>query len=247
MSSYNINQYRTSKWQHIRSIVLERDHHTCVRCGRKYPDVTLNVHHIEYRKGAKAWEYSTDELMTLCSGCHAEEHGKKPPTYGWEYCGMEDLGDLTGECELCGHEIRYEHSLFHKKWGYIVVGSQCAESLLNNGMASEEEELCKKKAARFRRYLNSPKWKSIRRGYKYDNLDDFIILIWDNYSFYTVQINFRYFKGHRAYYDNRRGKIKHRTIDDAKKAAFESITSGKMATYVEIHFGPLKPIFSEID
>ena len=92
MSSYNINQYRTSKWQHIRSIVLERDHHTCVRCGRKYPDVTLNVHHIEYRKGAKAWEYSTDELMTLCSGCHAEEHGKKPPTYGWEYCGMEDLG-----------------------------------------------------------------------------------------------------------------------------------------------------------
>ena len=245
MNPYNRNQYRSSKWFDLRSRVLERDNYKCVRCGRTAPEVTLSVHHIKYRKGAKVWEYSTDELMTLCTGCHAQEHGKKIPTCGWEYSGMDDLGDLCGECELCGHEIRYEHSLFHPSWGYITVGCQCAESLLNNERASEEEEICKKRAARFRRFLNSPKWKTIKKGYKYDSLDGFVILIWNNYSYFTVQINFRYFKGHRAYYDNRRGNLKHRTLDDAKKAAFDCITAGKMDSYVQKHFGTLRPIYTD--
>ena len=75
------------------------------------------------------WEYSENEVMILCKGCHLEEHGKIYPRSGWVYMGEDDLGDLLGTCELCGHDIRYEHSIYHPEWGTLIVGCGCADKL----------------------------------------------------------------------------------------------------------------------
>jgi hypothetical protein len=68
------------KWQRKRLEVLEAADWKCTRCGET--EVTLNVHHTEYRKGAKPWEYSLDELDCLCEHCHTLEHGKGEPPAG---------------------------------------------------------------------------------------------------------------------------------------------------------------------
>jgi len=59
------------RWQKKRLKVFERDKWTCQMCGSKTK--TLNVHHIEYRKGCEPWEYPLKTLITLCEDCHEEE------------------------------------------------------------------------------------------------------------------------------------------------------------------------------
>lgn len=41
--------------------------------------MTLNVHHKEYIKGRKPWEYENEQLLTLCEECHEIEHLKMTP------------------------------------------------------------------------------------------------------------------------------------------------------------------------
>lgn len=65
-------QYKHPKWQKKRLEVLERDGFKCRKCGAD--DKPLHVHHFEYVKGRKVWEYKDHELITLCDGCHSEIH-----------------------------------------------------------------------------------------------------------------------------------------------------------------------------
>jgi hypothetical protein len=60
------------RWQRKRLEVLNRDDFTCIACGNQKR--TLHVHHIEYKKGKKPWEYSIDDLSTLCEVCHKVHH-----------------------------------------------------------------------------------------------------------------------------------------------------------------------------
>ena len=48
----------------------------CEICGDA--DAELNVHHIEYREGRRAWDYPLEELECLCNDCHTIAH--LPPT-----------------------------------------------------------------------------------------------------------------------------------------------------------------------
>ncbi|WP_123658819.1 hypothetical protein [Salinisphaera japonica] len=91
----------------------------------------LQVHHQIYAVGKAPWEYAISDCLTLCKGCHAREHGLIEPDRGWTLLAIEDLGGLDGTCERngCGADIRYEHSTYHPKWGYMVVGSTCIEYL----------------------------------------------------------------------------------------------------------------------
>jgi hypothetical protein len=34
----------------------------------------MNVHHLRYLKKHDPWDYSDDDLITLCAQCHAEWH-----------------------------------------------------------------------------------------------------------------------------------------------------------------------------
>lgn len=62
---------RDPRWQKRRLEIMERDAFRCRQCDD--PDNTLNVHHRIYRKGAMPWEYSDEELITLCETCHERE------------------------------------------------------------------------------------------------------------------------------------------------------------------------------
>ena len=87
---------KDGRWQIKKSSIMERDHYECRICGRKASDgVTLNVHHLQYRKGANPWEYDDNELVTLCEDCHRKEHGR---------IKMELLGISVGDF------VYYHHS-----------------------------------------------------------------------------------------------------------------------------------------
>ena len=62
-----------SQYRSVREAVLERDNHTCQKCGQ-HDD--LHVHHIKHR--ADGGSNEADNLVTLCDRCHAEEHKGEP-------------------------------------------------------------------------------------------------------------------------------------------------------------------------
>jgi hypothetical protein len=51
---------------------MERDKWTCSKCGSS--DAELNVHHLQYERGLKPWEYPDEYLTTLCADCHKSKH-----------------------------------------------------------------------------------------------------------------------------------------------------------------------------
>lgn len=56
------------RWQRKRLEILERDAWECVECGDSKS--TLHVDHKIYRKSKQPWEYTSEELQTLCATCH---------------------------------------------------------------------------------------------------------------------------------------------------------------------------------
>jgi len=69
---------KDARWQKKRLEILERDKWTCKLCGKGINDeITLNVHHILYRKDCMPWEYRNRDLITLCEDCHHNLHKKK--------------------------------------------------------------------------------------------------------------------------------------------------------------------------
>jgi len=93
------------------------------------------------------------------------------PHKGWEYVGMEDLGeDAYGneeieyeQCEMCGHEkIRYMHLLRHPEIrGEIRVGCVCAEKLIQDyNTPKENEHKIKNRTNRRKNFLNR-EWRYI--------------------------------------------------------------------------------------
>ena len=61
------------RWQQMRLRVFDRDGWKCRCCGNS--QVTLNAHHPVYHPLAEGpWDYDVDEIITLCSECHSDEH-----------------------------------------------------------------------------------------------------------------------------------------------------------------------------
>jgi len=70
---YN-EQLKTREWYYVRERVLERDGYRCAVCRT---GKNLQVHHMYYLAGKKAWEYNDSALTTLCDACHKKEHQKQ--------------------------------------------------------------------------------------------------------------------------------------------------------------------------
>ena len=123
--------YYNEEWKKFTNDVKYRDKYKCLKCGRKEPNVILQVHHNIYKPELEPWEYPLSDCITLCKGCHAREHKLIEPDSGWTLISIDDLGELTGTCERkgCGADIRYEHVTYHPKCGYKSVGSTCVEHL----------------------------------------------------------------------------------------------------------------------
>jgi hypothetical protein len=61
-------------WQKRRLEIMQRDRWACTRCGSRIRQ--LHVHHKCYVPGRKPWEYSDDQLTTLCADCHKGTHSR---------------------------------------------------------------------------------------------------------------------------------------------------------------------------
>lgn len=129
----NRKSYYNEKWYQYSEIVQRRDGYKCLKCWRKKGEIILQTHHKLYKRGLEVWEYPLSDCISLCKGCHAREHGIAEPSDGWTLISIDDLEGLDGICERkgCGNEIRYEHLIYHPKFGYKTVGSTCVEYLTN--------------------------------------------------------------------------------------------------------------------
>lgn len=61
----------------FRRMILARDDYRCVLCGRgKEGPRSLHVHHLKPWAGNPALRFEPSNVVTLCRGCHVEEHRK---------------------------------------------------------------------------------------------------------------------------------------------------------------------------
>ncbi len=93
------------RWQRKRLEVLNAADFCCEDCGSDQK--TLHVHHRQYRKGALAWEYSADELVSLCDQCHETRHKiQSRLNFVLSNINNSGLSELLGyaEAALVGYE-----------------------------------------------------------------------------------------------------------------------------------------------
>lgn len=70
----NLRKYKLElEFNRIRGSILERDGHTCQKCGRREH---LHVHHVQPL--GEGGDNSSNNLITLCRDCHKEEHAEEP-------------------------------------------------------------------------------------------------------------------------------------------------------------------------
>lgn len=164
--------YKQTQWKRFSQSIIEENDHCCSRCGRKETDgVTLQVHHKYYEQNKKPWEYPFSACEVLCKACHAKEHGRIMPTDGWEYIDCEDMVEPCVDCEYpnCTYELRYVHTVYHPKWGFLNVGCKHADKLTATNQASEKEN-------KFKKFLKEDKWIHSDNRYIRE-CSDFLIII----------------------------------------------------------------------
>ncbi len=61
-----------TNWKLKADSIRIRDKYECRICGAT--KTQLDVHHLRYIMGRKAWEYDDGDLVTLCHKCHEELH-----------------------------------------------------------------------------------------------------------------------------------------------------------------------------
>jgi hypothetical protein len=174
----------------------------------------LQVHHKRYLKGRPLWDYPLDLCETICSGCHARVHGLIPPSCGWDHIGWDDLGDLDGECELCGQPIRYVFMVDHPDWKPMEVGEQRCDKLTMTDEASIIMRTLRLAAERRKRFIDSPRWRRDERAG------------WHlKHKWHVIEI-VRDAAGWRIRIDGVRGRQTFATADQAKARTFEVLESG---------------------
>ncbi|WP_155955246.1 HNH endonuclease [Rhodomicrobium udaipurense] len=217
-----VRHYHRKNWQLYRKEVIELDGGVCTRCKRGPSEgAVLQVHHKQYIAGRLPWEYPYDLCETLCKGCHAEEHSIVAPSSGWECFGYDDLGDLSGECELCGNSIRYVFFVQHENWPPLEVGEICCDNLTESSVASDYVDSILAHKSRLQRFIKSPRWKT---G------DDGIFRIRQKRIDLAVE---PVDNGYRLSANRIQGKRFFSSAVEVKKHVFELLESGKLEEYLK--------------
>jgi 5-methylcytosine-specific restriction endonuclease McrA len=68
----------SARWQKARAAAKQRDGNRCVNCGATEG---LQVHHVVRLENGGA-EFDLNNLVTLCVGCHGEQHRGDPGSTG---------------------------------------------------------------------------------------------------------------------------------------------------------------------
>lgn len=225
LTEEQLKLYRHPKWREFNHRVFERDGYKCVRCGRSGNDVVLQAHHLQYIPDKKPWEYPLVFLETLCKGCHAKEHGEIPPDSGWSYEGESDLEDLCGECEYCGNEIRYEHLIYHPKWGYMTVGCACCDKLTNTDEASIRRREKMLYLGKLNRFITSKRWYNLTENIWAIKYKSNTICLTKYDDRFLISIEYNLHKSTKALSSEvviLRDLVIN-TLDDAKAKAFDAV------------------------
>lgn len=118
-------QLRDPRWQKRRLEIMNRDEFKCQLCYDG--ESTLNVHHKHYHKGHAPWEYTDDELVTLCETCHENideiEADRKEIlsklNVDGPYSVSEGLALIAGwGHQYCGHDMSKFTGL--SPWSFVV-------------------------------------------------------------------------------------------------------------------------------
>jgi hypothetical protein len=182
--------YRSRDWKIVREEVFKIDDFECQRCFRSRKDgATLQVHHKQYLRDKKPWEYPLNLLETVCKGCHAAQHGIIPPREGWDFYAMDDLGDLVGNCDYCNQAIRYVYSVGHENWHVMEVGTVCCDKLTNTDLASTDERHRRNFNDRKKKFISSPKWIASKVCYERRKDKGVIFEILKNDGVFRLQVN----------------------------------------------------------
>jgi hypothetical protein len=209
-------QYRLREWRELREQIFKIDSYTCQRCFRAKTDgAILQVHHKNYFKGRKPWDYPLGMLETICKGCHAAEHGIIAPRVGWEFLGCDDLGGLDGHCDLCGTEIRHVYFVSHPNWHVLNVGTDCCDRLTESNLASEDERKRRNFNQRKKTFISSNKW--YKTAYGLDARQDHGVLFLIESLGEKFKLIVNYVKGNKLF----ESKV------DAKAAAFDFMNKDK--------------------
>lgn len=218
-----MKQYRHANWVQFRNEVIKLHHGCCARCLRSagLDDVVLQVHHKRYIRGRLPWEYETTDCEALCKGCHAAEHGHVMPRHGWNWVGVDDLGDLAGNCELCGTEIRYIYAIQHPAWSTMAVGTDCCDKLTQTREASEHHEKYIKVIDARKRFVASKRWEVRADGAYYIKQKGIHVEIRQYDNEFGISMNLI------------AGKQRFESLLDAKIKAFDSIRSGEAQEFLE--------------
>jgi len=217
-----MRHYHRKDWQEYRKEVIELDGGVCVRCKRgPLQGAVLQVHHKEYLPGKLPWEYPYELCETLCKGCHAGEHGIVRPFSGWECIGCDDLGELIGECELCGNAIRYVFFVQHEKWPSLEVGETCCDHLTDTTEASDHMDSLRRFQSRRQRFIHSKRWKPGGNGVSQIHQKGANLSIEPIGQSYRLLVN------------NTQGKRRFPSINEAKSFAFELFENGKLDAFLE--------------
>ncbi len=67
-------QLKDEKWLAFRQFIFAVRGRICEACGLTH---SLQIHHLRYKKGAKAWEYTCNDVMVVCDKCHKKIHNLK--------------------------------------------------------------------------------------------------------------------------------------------------------------------------
>jgi len=87
-------QLHHPKWQMKRLEVMKASGNggdpRCLSC--QATDKMLTVHHVQYKRGKRAWEYENEDLLCLCNDCHEMvENDVLPLLRGLVKCGPAKL------------------------------------------------------------------------------------------------------------------------------------------------------------
>lgn len=211
--------YQSPSWKQFRADVIKLDGGACCRCGAsKGSGAILQVHHKEYVSGRLPWEYPFEACETLCKGCHAIEHGIIPPNFGWDFLGHDDLGDLIGECDYCGTQIRHVFLISHPKWGALEVGEVCCDNLTCTEVASSHMESIRRFRDRQKTFVSSSRWRGLPSGSEWISQKGFQVELTQGPA-YRLRVNG--LSGQSAYVSS----------VDAKMKIFGLIESGGLLAY----------------
>lgn len=129
--------YRNPKWLEFRRKMIDLANGLCENpsCDRSAEDgAILQVHHDGYDRGRDYWDYKKHEVRVLCMGCHAVEHAKIPPRFGWQVIDWQYFKDRSGQCDYGHTDLMQLFHLWHPFWPQSFwLGSECTRQRLFGG------------------------------------------------------------------------------------------------------------------